>query len=65
MQTTANARRSLTPRLWKYRTTSRRASAVTTFLDDFPAYFDLQHRLCQQLVEPGVLSFELSEALGI
>jgi hypothetical protein len=34
-------------------------------LDDFPAYFDLQHRLCQQLVEPGVLSFELSEALGI
>ena len=58
-------RRSLSPPQDKYRTNSRRAGAVTTFLQRLFDDFVLEHGVGQQSLESRVLAFEFLEPLGV
>ena len=57
--------RSLSPLLIMWRTSSRLAGALTTFSQGFFRYLVLQHRFCQEPLEPSILGFQFLEALGI
>ena len=62
---TRSERRSLTPQLTMWRTSSRRAGALITFSQGFFLHLILQQGIGHQPLEPVILVFKLTEALGI